>query len=73
MKAKTLKEAISNIPDDANIALEYSTMLFGEQFDEVLVTKKEDIRRVATNELDVNEEDAQDLSERYDYLIHFEN
>ena len=74
MKAKTLKQAIANIPDDANIVLEYSNMLFGEQFEEVLMaSEKEEIYDFATNELDYDEEDATNLADTYDHIIHFKN
>ena len=72
MKAKTLKEAIANIPDDANVIFEHSGMLFGQQFDEVLVTSGEDeIKSFAKAELFYDTEEAFDLAKSTDHIIHF--
>ena len=66
MKAKLLKELVNNIPDEAEIAFEYSALIFGGGHNsEIRLTPKSELRNW-------KDEFGEDLTKICDYLIYIE-
>lgn len=67
MKAKTIKDLLNKIPDNAEVLFEYSCFIFGdERFDKgVNVIEKSELK-------DYEEDFGEDITDSCDFLISFD-
>lgn len=67
MKAKTIKDLLNKIPDDAEVLFEYSCFVFGEGF------LNRGVNVIEKSELKDYEEDlGEDITDSCDFLISFD-